>query len=56
MTSDLAWLVGAGFAPLVALLISTEFGLAASGAYLLSGAVVTGFALFVNKELAGKDR
>lgn len=56
LTSDLAWLVGAGFAPLVALLISTRFGLAASGAYLLSGAVVTGLALFVNKELAGKDR
>lgn len=56
LTSDLAWLVGAGFAPLVALAISAEFGLAASGAYLLSGAVVTGFALFVNKELAGKDR
>ncbi len=56
LTSDLAWLVGAGFAPLVALLISTEFGLAASGAYLLSGAIVTGFALFVNKELAGRDR
>tara|TARA_R110000787_G_scaffold15012_16_gene46178 strand:- start:4231 stop:5649 length:1419 start_codon:yes stop_codon:yes gene_type:complete len=56
LTSDLAWLVGAGFAPLVALLISTEFGLAASGAYLLSGAVVTGFALFLNKGLAGRDR
>ena len=56
LTSDLAWLVGAGFAPLVALAISAEFGLAASGAYLLSGAVVTGLALFVNKELAGKDR
>lgn len=48
--------MGAGFAPLVALAISAEFGLAASGAYLLSGAVVTGLALFVNKELAGKDR
>jgi MFS family permease len=55
LTSDLAWLVGAGFAPLVALLLSSRFGLAASGAYLLSGAVVTGFALFVNKELAGRD-
>jgi MFS family permease len=56
LTSDLAWLVGAGFAPLVALLISAEFGLAASGIYLLSGAIVTGVALFVNKELAGRDR
>ncbi|MCP1472132.1 MFS family permease [Sphingobium sp. OAS761] len=56
ITSDLAWLIGAGFAPLVALSISSEFGLAASGAYLLSGAVITGLALYVNKELAGKDR
>src|SRR3546814_7960586 len=30
LTSDLAWLVGAGFAPLVALLLSVKFGLAAS--------------------------
>lgn len=56
LTSDLAWLVGAGFAPLVALALSTSFGLAASGVYLLSGAIVTGLALFINKELAGKDR
>lgn len=56
LTSDLAWLFGAAFAPLIALAISTEFGLAASGAYLLSGAVITGLALFVNKELAGRDR
>lgn len=56
LTSDLAWLVGAGFAPLVALALSSTFGLAASGVYLLSGAVVTGLALFINKELAGKDR
>ena len=56
LTSDLAWLVGAGFAPLVALLLSSKFGLAASGGYLLSGAIVTGLALFINKELAGKDR
>ena len=39
LTSDLAWLVGAGFAPLVALVLSAHFGLATSGAYLLSGAV-----------------
>jgi len=56
LTSDLAWLVGAGFAPLVALALSASFGLAASGVYLLSGAVVTGIALFINKELAGRDR
>jgi MFS family permease len=55
LTSDLAWLVGAGFAPLVALALSSTFGLFASGLYLLSGAIVTGLALFVNKELAGRN-
>ena len=56
LTSDLAWLVGAGFAPLVALALSATFGVMASGVYLLSGAAVTGLALFINKELAGRDR
>lgn len=47
VTSDLAWLFGAGFAPLAALLLSTHFGLISSGAYLLSGAVCTLVALWV---------
>jgi MFS family permease len=41
LTSDLAWLFGAGFAPLAALLLASFFGLMASGAYLLSGAICT---------------
>ena len=41
LTSDLAWLFGAGFAPWVALAMSSRFGLAFGGAYLLSGAVGT---------------
>ena len=45
-----------GFAPLVALMLSVKFGLAASGVYLLSGAVATMVALYVNKELAARDR
>jgi MFS family permease len=52
LTSDLAWLVGAGFAPLVALLLASRFGLVAAGGYLLSGAIGTLVALFINKELA----
>jgi MFS family permease len=52
LTSDLAWLFGAGFAPLVALWLSSEFGLFATGAYLLSGAVGTMLALALNRELA----
>jgi MFS family permease len=38
LTSDLAWLVGAAFAPLVALGLSANFGLAYVSLYLLSGA------------------
>ncbi|MBI5132588.1 MAG: MFS transporter [Rhodopseudomonas palustris] len=48
LTADLAWLFGAGFAPLVALLLATDFGLISSGAYLLSGAVVTTLALWIS--------
>ncbi|MDQ0468608.1 MFS transporter [Labrys wisconsinensis] len=52
LTSDLAWLFGAGFAPFVALILAYEFGLLAAGAYLLSGALGTLAALGINKELA----
>ncbi|WP_159597491.1 MFS transporter [Starkeya nomas] len=51
LTNDLAWLFGAGFAPLAALLLSSHFGLLASGAYLLSGAVCTLLALRFNNRL-----
>ncbi|HET7412795.1 MAG TPA: MFS transporter, partial [Pararhizobium sp.] len=51
LTSDLAWLIGAGFAPLVALALVESFGLIAVGAYLLSGAVCTLIALFFNTQL-----
>jgi MFS family permease len=50
-TSDLAWLVGAGFAPLVALGVSSQFGLAYVGLYLLSGAVCSLAALSLNRAL-----
>jgi MFS family permease len=52
LTSDLAWLFGAGFAPLAALLLAEHFGLIAAGGYLLSGALGTLIALILNKELA----
>ena len=51
LTSDLAWLIGAAFAPLVALGLSAHFGLAAVSVYLLSGAVCTLVALRVNQVL-----
>jgi MFS family permease len=49
LTSDLAWLVGAGFAPLVALWLSTQFGLISVSFYLLSGVVCTLAALLINR-------
>ncbi|WP_448207850.1 MFS transporter [Azospirillum sp. sgz302134] len=54
LTSDLSWLTGAGFAPLVALGLSSRFGLGWVGAYLLSGAVCTLAALLFNKLETGE--
>jgi MFS family permease len=51
LTSDLAWLVGAAFAPLVALGLSAHFGLAYVSVYLLSGAACTLAALSFNRAL-----
>ncbi len=45
MTTALAWLFGAGFAPFVALYLSEHFGIWLAGAYLLSGALGTLIAL-----------
>jgi MFS family permease len=55
LTSDLAWLVGAGFAPLVALGLSAHFGLAYVSLYLLSGAVGSLAALSLNRVLEIRD-
>ena len=55
LTSDLAWLLGAGFAPLVALGLSSKFGLSMIGLYLLSGAFCTLIALYFNKQLETRD-
>ncbi|MBO9097574.1 MULTISPECIES: MFS transporter [unclassified Rhizobium] len=44
-TSDIAWLLGAAFAPLIVLALATHVGIWAIGAYLLSGAVCTALAL-----------
>lgn len=49
LTSDLGWLVGAAFAPLVALGLSAHFGLGYVSVYLLSGAVCTIAALSLNR-------
>jgi len=51
LTSDLAWLVGAAFAPLVALGLSANFGLGYVSLYLLSGALASLAALSLNRKL-----
>ena len=55
LTADLAWLVGAAFAPLVALGLSAHFGLGYLSLYLLSGAVGSLAALSLNRKLEIRD-
>ena len=55
ITSDLAWMFGAGFAPLVALVLASRFGLPFAGAYLLSGAVCTLAALALNRQFERRE-
>ncbi|MEF9948261.1 MAG: MFS transporter [Comamonas sp.] len=56
LTTDMAWLIGAAFAPLVALGVSARFGLVALGIYLLSGALCTLVALGINRALETRDQ
>jgi MFS family permease len=56
LTSDLAWLIGAAFAPLVALGLSAHFGLAYVSVYLLSGAACTLAALGINRALEAREQ
>lgn len=55
LSADLAWLLGAGFAPLVALGLSAKFGLGAVSLYLLSGAVCTLAALRINRMIERRE-
>ena len=55
LTSDLSWLVGAGFAPLVALALASHLGLAYVSLYLVSGVVCTLAALRINRALEIHD-
>lgn len=51
LTADFAWLLGAAFAPLLALGLSSRFGLVAVSLYLLSGVACTLLALRVNNSM-----
>ncbi|WP_037498497.1 MFS transporter [Sphingomonas jaspsi] len=54
IVANSAWFFGAGFAPLVALLLAKNLGLWAVGLYLLSGVACTLGALAANKEWGTK--
>lgn len=55
LTSDFAWLLGAAFAPMVALSIATHLGVGYVGLYLLSGAAGTLVALLLSRNLEMRD-
>ncbi|MFT4241992.1 MAG: MFS transporter [Acidovorax sp.] len=56
LSTDIAWLIGAAFAPLVALGLSSRFGLVAVSLYLLSGVVCTLGALRINRRFEQQQR
>ena len=56
LSADLAWIIGAAFAPLVALYLSSQFGLLAVTVYLLSGVACTPGALNLNRRMERRDR
>ncbi|QRQ83908.1 MFS transporter [Cupriavidus oxalaticus] len=55
LTTDFGWLFGAAFAPLVALGLSSLFGLVAVSLYLLSGVISTLAALRISRALGTPD-
>jgi hypothetical protein len=54
IVANTAWFIGAGFAPLVALLLASRVGLWSVGLYLLSGVIGTLAALLINREWAAR--
>jgi len=54
LSADLAWLLGAAFAPLIALGVSAHFGLVGLSMYLLSGALCTLAALGINRAVEAR--
>ena len=55
IVANSAWLIGAGFAPLVALFLATRVGLWSVGVYLLSGVICTLAALAINREWGRRE-
>lgn len=55
IVANSAWFIGAAFAPLVALLLASRFGLWSVGLYLLSGVICTLVALAINRNWAARE-
>ena len=55
ISTDLSWVFGAAFAPVIAISLSVWFGLEFSGYYLLSGVLATLFALYIAKPKSFTD-
>ena len=55
IVANSAWFIGAAFAPLVALLLASRFGLWSVGLYLLSGVLCTLVALAINRNWATRE-
>ncbi|MEM1272359.1 MAG: MFS transporter [Pseudomonadota bacterium] len=55
LATNLSWILGAAFAPLVGLFLAWQFGLWASALYLMSGVVVTALALFLLQRRLNSD-
>lgn len=53
VTSDMSWLFGAAFAPLIALWLALHFGIGYVGLYLLSGALGTFITLRYHRKIDG---
>ncbi len=49
LSTNLSWIFGAAFAPLVGLALTVHFGLWAASLYLLSGVLVTSIALYLSR-------
>ena len=56
IVANSAWFIGAGFAPLVALLLASRIGLWSVGLYLLSGVICTLVALAINRDWAAREQ
>lgn len=55
LSTDIGWIFGAAFAPIIALALTVEFGVEFAGYYLLSGVIATLIALFVTQRLPSYD-